>query len=171
MVQVRRGLFETNSSSTHSICITEEDFDGAYPFFVTFSPGEYGWEIDTLATVGEKASYLWTAMLCLYSDDELAAAQEKIVRALARKGIECDFDMPVKKQYRYSDDWYYDGAYIDHSDDGELREFVGETIGNEGQLLRYLFSDHSYVQTGNDNEECDVEISEDYPYREYFKGN
>ena len=40
MKQVRRGVFETNSSSTHSICITDSDALAPFPFSVKFTCGE-----------------------------------------------------------------------------------------------------------------------------------
>ena len=43
--QIRRGCFETNSSSTHAICITKTDVNKeGLPSHVTFTHGEFGWE-------------------------------------------------------------------------------------------------------------------------------
>ena len=42
--QIRRGCFETNSSSTHAICITKADVNKEdLPSHVTFTHGEFGW--------------------------------------------------------------------------------------------------------------------------------
>lgn len=41
MYQIRKGVFETNSSSTHSICISKTPVKNL-PEFVRFVPGEYG---------------------------------------------------------------------------------------------------------------------------------
>lgn len=49
--------------------------------------------------------------------------------------------------------------------------FVDKTTSNRGRLLRYLFSDESFVLTGNDNSEYDVDICALYPHEEYYKGN
>ena len=45
--QIRRCCFETNSSSTHAICITKADVNKEdLPSNVTFTHGEFGWEND-----------------------------------------------------------------------------------------------------------------------------
>ena len=61
MIKVRQGVFETNSSSTHSICIAQTT-DYIIPDKVSFSVGEFGWEVDKLSSLSEKASYLYTAI-------------------------------------------------------------------------------------------------------------
>ena len=70
MKQIRKGVFETNSSSTHSICIAK-DAELTIPQSLHFSFGEFGWECDTLYSVSEKASYL-------YKRSELKNKQQKI---------------------------------------------------------------------------------------------
>ena len=40
--QIRRGTFETNSSSTHAICIAKDDYE--LKDHIDFHTGEYGWE-------------------------------------------------------------------------------------------------------------------------------
>lgn len=55
-------MFETNSSSTHSICITKSDVLDI-PSSVYFTTGEFGWSHQKLNSVKEKASYLYTAII------------------------------------------------------------------------------------------------------------
>jgi hypothetical protein len=43
MKQIRKGVFETNSSSTHSICIAKDD-GLTIPKSLHFDFGEFGWE-------------------------------------------------------------------------------------------------------------------------------
>ena len=69
MIQIRSGVFETNSSSTHSICIPKKTKSTVN--FVDFEIGEFGWENESV----DPASYLYTAILDAYDYDE---AQEKI---------------------------------------------------------------------------------------------
>ena len=167
MKQVRRGVFETNSSSTHSICITDSDALAPLPFSVKFTCGEFGWEWETLRDIHEKASYLYSSMLALYTNEELMAAKEKIARYLAEADITCEFEEPVKNQ-EYG---YYENASVDHAGMDEHRQFVDDTINDKGQLFRYLFNDESFVLTGNDNEYSDVDVDVEYPHKEYYKGN
>ena len=60
-------------------------------------------------------------------------------------------------------------GYVDHGD--ETKEFIEDVCNNEIMLLSYLFSDHSYVKTGNDNDGSYVKIDEDYAYWTFYKGN
>lgn len=43
--QVRRGTFETNSSSTHAICITKSEYRHNSFSHIDFEIGEFGWEM------------------------------------------------------------------------------------------------------------------------------
>lgn len=83
MKQIRRGVFETNSSSTHSICISKEPAKNL-PSKVTFGMGEWGWsegeETDT-------ASYLYTAMI----DNGRHGDLETLEEILKKHGVDCAF--------------------------------------------------------------------------------
>ena len=48
-----------------------------------------------------------------------------------------------------------DDGYIDHTED--LGDFIESTVFNEKILLNYLFDSNSYVSTGNDNVDEEVE--------------
>ena len=168
MIFIRKGVFETNSSSTHSIIIARE---GTEPLDqVVFSIGEYGWECEKYHDVNSKASYFYTAACaCLRRDvaDEISAM-------LSPYGIECIFYIkPVFVTYHsdtYGDSNYLDNGYIDH--DMEAIDFVKGLLEDASQLIDFLFNDKSYVETGNDNDEEPVgtEIP-DCEYIEYYKGN
>ncbi len=59
--QIRQGAFETNSSSTHSICIaTETQYN--IPTSIEFNFGDFGWEVNKLTSRKAKASYLYTCI-------------------------------------------------------------------------------------------------------------
>jgi hypothetical protein len=134
MKQIRQNVFETNSSSTHSICISKKPVS-ADGHFIHFYIGEYGWENDCVDT----ADYLYTAILCMSDAEELL---EKLQSALDRHNITYKFEEPD-----YSDGWLNNG-YIDHS--GETRDFVEAVLADDDMLMRCLFGDSS-VYTGNDN--------------------
>ena len=55
--QIRRGVFETNSSSVHAICISKSN-EYKTQDNVDFIYGRFGWSPETLYTPEEKASYL-----------------------------------------------------------------------------------------------------------------
>lgn len=128
MKQIRNNVFETNSSSTHSICISKKPvMAGKY---IRFSIGEYGWENDCVDT----ADYLYTAILEQHDFDELLV---KLKDILDSHSIEYEFDKPVRNY-----------GYIDHG--YEAREFIDAVLSDDDLLIRCLFGD-SCVYTGNDN--------------------
>lgn len=141
--QIRNSVFETNSSSTHSICISKKP--AAIRDFIHFRIGEFGWENDCVDTT----DYLYTAILEQYDADELL---ERLKEILDNHSIEYEFEEP---HYDISSDgqykWLNDG-YIDHSD--EARDFVLAVLNDEDLLMRCLFSADSCVYTGNDNQDC-----------------
>ena len=62
--QIRRGVFETNSSSVHSISIIKDDFKGSLPKqFIIDCDGEFGCEVDTFDDSSSKAAYLYQAIV------------------------------------------------------------------------------------------------------------
>jgi hypothetical protein len=141
--QIRRSVFETNSSSTHAICITKEDVDiSNLPNHVTFTHGEFGWENDEYSDLYSKASYLYQAICDCYFDDKAGKEEviDKITKMLCDYGISCDFEPDMDKEYG-------DG-YIDHGN--ETIDFVKAVLEDSDRLLRYLFG-NSFVVTGNDN--------------------
>lgn len=166
--QIRKGVFETNSSSTHSICIAK-NVELAIPQSLHFEFGEFGWERDMLYSVGEKASYLYTGLMANGRKDDF----DKILSILKDKGVEVSAEEPIYKKYTYkgnSGGEYIDnGGYVDHSD--EMGSFLNAICEDEGRLMNYLFSDMSFIITGNDNDDEDVDINVAYDHEEYFKGN
>lgn len=179
--QIRRSVFETNSSSTHSISIVKEPTNIHFPTTMEFNVGEFGWEWKIYSDYRSKASYLYTAILyntCLDSNTELIDGKQKcrdmvkeklnkIKNALSKYGIKCIFHPFQIKTYNYNDysnghpTWsYYPGTrgYIDHGNG--LKEWINTILNDETLLINFLFDNSSVIETGNDNEEC--------PWREYF---
>lgn len=165
-VQIRKGVFETNSSSVHAICIaTEDEYKVSNELF--FNWGEFGWERETYDSTYERASYLWTAINNFYwregQVEEIETAKNRITEILAKHGCEAEFAEPDTSK------WNKTGC-IDHS--GELGKFLEYALKDEERLLSYLFSDLSFIETGNDNgRDTYPHISIDYPHEEYYKGN
>lgn len=173
--QIRHGVFETNSSSTHSICIPTEHEELSIPDSVKFEFGEFGWEVDRLNSRSEKIKYLYTC-LSYVKEDKLKEYIEFIVKTLRAHGVkDIYFDSFRYNVFydKYTDTIeYYIGAqnsYVDHGD--EAREFVDAVCTNKQRLLNYLFSDKTFILTGNDNDDIDVDINVDYPHEEYYKWN
>jgi len=181
-VQVRKQVFETNSSSTHSIAIaTEHLVDDQLPEKCIFEYGEFGWEVDTVETTQEKASYLYTSLFYVLANEKDDLWKQYITfifETLTKHGVACEFKGEIKDDiYAYTTSngepvvrFYHNiDGYVDHGND--TAEFVNAVCTNEDLLLSFLFSKKSFILTGNDNDELDVDIHVDYPYVEFYKGN
>lgn len=162
MVKIRKGVFETNSSSTHSICITRNNDAITLPEKVVFAGRDFGWEQDIHYDTESKAAYLYTA-ICQLGDYKMLDKSKLIqfiADTLADNGVDYEFIEMV------------DEFYIDHV--GELMEFVTSVCHSKRRLLRFLFSAESFIVTGNDNsDECfgGFYPSISYKHEEYYKGN
>ena len=128
MRQVRNGVFETNSSSVHSICI-QKDKNITLPNSIYFYTDEYGWEFDCVNT----ASYLYTLILNSGDKEEKLNTLKNI---LDKHNISYTFEE-------------YKTGYVDHG--CEAADFVEAVLNDEDLLLRCLFGAASCVYTGNDN--------------------
>lgn len=168
MVKIRKGMFETNSSSTHTIIVTDQKTEPGN--LVDFAIGEFGWKFSRLDTINEKASYLYTmACDCLGED-----VYPRLYDMLIKYGVECSCSNPPVFDKKYN---CLDNGWVDHCGEGDTRDFVNRMLSHEHALIKYLFSDESFVITGNDNcyedeykwmeDQADV----DYPHTTYYKGN
>ena len=140
--QIRSSVFETNSSSTHSIAISKAPV--VIGKSIHFGIGEFGWENDTANT----ADYLYTAIL---EQDDRLDLLDKLKEILDKYSIEYQFEEPIWNRYSDSNYTWLAYGYIDHSN--EARELIFALLDNEDLLMRYLFGD-STVYTGNDNQDC-----------------
>lgn len=146
MYSIRKGVFETNSSSTHSIVIErgklnfEEALErcfGKKGNVILFEGGSFGWEFD----VADNVLYLWTAILQhvgLDNEDDIKEWENYISSALGVYGYQAEFLLP-KEEY----DWYIDHGY-------NLKDFINWIAQSSDNLIRYLVAGEVY--TGNDNE-------------------
>lgn len=185
-IQIRRGVFETNSSSVHTLTITKNSNNLKFPKKLIFDSGDYGWEHVCLTTPEEKASYLWESIKCILPDNEnknlveYNKALDSITEILKSVGVKAVFkyNNPKYKESKYggyykfyNKEGYEDDGYVDHA--YGLITFVKEVCFDKNKLLGFLFSENSYIETGNDNEDNDFP-SEDYETENcivYVKGN
>ena len=173
MIKIRRGCFETNSSSTHAIIITKEEPGFICPD-IDLSIGEFGWAFNVHDYDDEKASYLYTAACSLYGRD----VYDEIQEMLAPYGVRCySKRRAVFKSYSGIDGEYLDNGYIDHVED--CKTFVDYVMSDPEHLICFLFSEQSYIVTGNDN--CDdidamwfkgkIHKADGYEHETFYKGN
>lgn len=146
--QIRNGCFETNSSSTHAICIAKGDY--SLQNHIDFKFGEFGWEVKEHHSLRNKASYLITAIFSSMKK-ETDKNLEKLKTILDKHNISYSIPEAEIKTYDYNDEtftYYSMDGYIDHSED--VGDFIDAVLSDEDKLLRYLFGE-SMVVTGNDN--------------------
>lgn len=133
MKTIRKGVFETNSSSTHSISLElglewdtiEPEKDGVIRFYGM----DFGWEWRVYNDAYTKAEY------CLA--DKIG--QEKI-----RQIVEDFTGCPVEFMFD-EDDWGI--FYIDHQSCGTAKE----EFDSDDELRDFIFNKSSILFTGNDN--------------------
>ena len=125
--QIRSSVFETNSSSTHAICISKKDLSTAelQGTTVLFECGKFGWEVETYKDIFSRASYLYQAILDLNYDnpEKCSEVLTHIKGILSEYGITCYFKPPT------TDNWGFKEGYIDHAYD--TKEFVESVLESE----------------------------------------
>lgn len=163
--QIRSSVFETNSSSTHSIAIPRNCNATNYVGFYT---GDFGWEFRQV----DAADYFYTAIYeTSYTEEELNEKLERLKDILNAHGIEYNFGKPKThiwhNDYENKDYLCLDDGHIDHG--YELKDFVDELLNNGDKLVRFISG--GLVFTGNDNSDDNGFISkyeefiEDYDWR------
>ena len=141
----RQSVFETNSSSTHSISIADAgdltdtlavDEKGT----CVICGGTFGWEIEDYYDAASKASYAY-----VYARDhapDRTQAIERLCRVvMARTGAKL-----VQFGSRENDE-DEDYGYIDHQSD----YVCGEAFESDEKLAAFIFSPKSWLHTDNDN--------------------
>lgn len=135
MKKKREGMFETNSSSTHSISISERcnldqmlypDSEGT----LVIRAAEFGWEEETYNDAYTKASYLVTYLN--YNNDN-----EKFLREVIGDFCKCNVE------------FICEGGYIDHQSFDYI-DFVG-ILSSKENILNFIFNSDSVLNTDNDN--------------------
>lgn len=163
MKATRANVFETNSSSSHSLTISageiiEPPFDKATlrKGVVSIKRAEYGWEWRRMFRAESKLSYLLTQLLqgepSPVNDDEnwideLAATRPEVamLNRVVKEFTGCKLQLLPSE------------GYIDHDSNGRGLELFQD----EAKLKQFLFNRESWVQTGNDNESPPSRLSTD----------
>ena len=142
MLKQRNKVFETNSSSTHCITVSDRNNE-KYDLPITVKPdwyGEFGWEWETWSSVEEKLAYMIRCLIAYdYTEKTLQDKIKPIQERLHNLGI--DFELPTYNEW-------LDG-YVDHED--WYQEEMEDIYNNDNDLLNFLLSEYSYIEGGNDN--------------------
>lgn len=139
---VRKNIFETNSSSSHSITIQDGDYwdtiEADEYGMITLTGGQFGWEWVKYNDALTKANYC--AVNYIHNDDKLEMLKEVIMEYTGCKRLIIDI----------SKDWEdYNCGYIDH----QSSDTVEEAFDSKDQLKTFIFNKSSWLYLGNDNDD------------------
>jgi hypothetical protein len=149
-IQTRQAVFETNSSSTHSLSISSSSTDllDTLPLNeqgeVVLNGGQFGWEVEDYSDAGTKASY--AAIYVSEWSGEKSAEFKEVLDTVIKQQTGCS-----NVVYDLSTDWSHprETSYIDHqSVEGGQLDYLFE----DPELLRqFIFNPRSVLHTDNDN--------------------
>jgi len=138
-MQKRIGIFETNSSSTHSVSI-DTGFDYVMPEsigeIIVIEPGEFGWEQERYDDFSSRASYAYTYAKNYGRKKDLMDLIN-VIESFTGSKVE----------FEKNEDDFYENGYIDHQsvDEAEI------IFKNKETIKKFLFGRKSYFKTDNDN--------------------
>lgn len=143
MITKRQSVFETNSSSSHSITIsdTTELLDSITPDKdgnIVLTGGQFGWEIEDYEDALSKANYC--AVDVHGNDDYEQMLIDVIKEHTGAKNVIFDFTT----DYSQDEDNY---SYIDHQSYGTTHE----AFSSNETLKAFIFNPNSVLRTDNDN--------------------
>jgi hypothetical protein len=175
MLNKRNQTFETNSSSTHAICIVKKENNIHIPdkIDIDLNDYEFGWEFKEYDDYDEKLAYILIGIL-QYRDIIIASERLHIllemIKEIGVKRIEIKGIIIEHDEYENEPYFYISDGYVDHST--ELNELIEALLSDKDLLKRYLFEINSFIATGNDNDDEPV-INRDNmeDYNTYWKGN
>ena len=163
MKQVRRSVFETNSSSTHSITITHGRISNnsirvGSDGYIHTELDDFGWEVCDYRSQAERLSYLVT-MLAVKSDVTLWIYDANENRT--DKDIVEDI-MKTREFEKLSDEIGRharcrgviidpSGGYIDHQSHEDYRDFQDFLDYYNTNVVEFVFGRGNVVHTDNDN--------------------
>lgn len=148
--QIRNSVFETNSSSSHSLTMKPGDLV-AQPFcrrvlregILSLPVGEFGWEYRRYYSVRNKAQYLLTQV----TRGRLPEVEDITAELLSSNSQFAMLHRVIKEQTGVAIQVEKSEGYIDHDSEG-----VGMSLfSDEAKLKDFLFSCESYIETSNDN--------------------
>lgn len=137
-IAIRRGVFETNSSSTHSISIQNNRIDPSLIKSLILDKSDFGWRKDEYTDAQSRMTYLNT-YIEEYAPKEQQDKFHKMLESISQTyGVE----FLVSKNS--------EEGYIDHA---ELKEFAEYVLSSEDKLLQYLYGKDSCIRTSSDCED------------------
>lgn len=155
MINIRHSVFETNSSSSHSLVFSKKNRGYNYDLPVdengvlTIPFGEFGWGPDLLKTPIQKLSYLITDNGGYHYDDNDRPWDSLVEEVLANDHIQKILEMvkahcPAIKEIVFEPaSSYYPRGYIDHDSVGTSRDADPEELIFNNDILIVIDNDNS----------------------------
>lgn len=162
MKTIRNCVFETNSSSCHTVTIGQNVANDMPDITIECRGiGEYGWEENRYDTPEQLLDYAMVAFAYICSgEEELKERMREISECFARHGVTVDWceEESGADHIYWSDDGHWTSCtegYIDHQsgprENSESR-YVADMVANDAEALyNFVFGGDSYVLTDNDN--------------------
>ena len=113
-----------------------------------------------------KMSFNPRAQILLQLGEQLIKNENVAILELVKNAYDADANKVIVNMQSVEEK---DDGYIDHTED--LGDFIESTVFNEKRLLNYLFDYNSYVSTGNDNVDEEVETPDFGSSWDFDKGN
>ena len=151
MKVTRKSVFETNSSSMHSLAMIGKDRMGTYNFEenVVIQSDEYGWSGDDLNSPLEKLSYI--ATMIQYKDCSCAVEDSKYFKWLAEMFKDYTGSNLIYAPYDKKDEYNRDG-YVDHQSTDTLDDQWSDDEDKfKSKMKDIVFNDKYFIIIDNDN--------------------
>lgn len=164
MKNIRNKVFETNSSSTHSISIASGG-DGILSTIlpvdgiIELTGGQFGWEWEKYNDALTKANY--AAVYTRYDEKLQQMLKDVIMHHTGAKEIVLNLGEDVQ-------------FYIDHQSDVVESDHLIDAFDSADTLKNWIFNENSWLLTGNDNEDHPANFYDEkdvkYAYELILKG-
>lgn len=166
MFKIRRGVFETNSSSVHALNVYKKKKtdiprkDIPKEVDITLSDYGFGWESDTHNDFNSRLAYICLVTLQDVPDiKKMNAMYNKIKALLKAVGVK---KISIDRIHKGQNVW--DEGYVDHGD--MAVDFVERLLDKPELFYGWLFDGRSCIDTGNDNDHTEPprDIHADFAY-------
>lgn len=139
MKKIRHNVFETNSSSSHSISLSDTTtYTSITPNEegqIVLNGGEFGWGYESYTDPESKASYF--AVDNFHNKARLAMLERVVIEHTGVSSVMYNFSLEYQEK-----NW----SYIDHQSSGTT-----DVIKTEQDLKTFIFSRNSILTIDNDN--------------------
>ena len=185
MRKIRHNVFETNSSSTHAVCINSSLTFQYTPIktsenYLVFTGGEYGWEWDKFNDPIKKINYYISYLLTIYSDvtynypkkytNRKNYKQRKkefyfklnLLKNVIKNFVKID-NIFIRLNCNNSSKYYFN-VYVDGGSTSLSNKYLNNIINfnNKKELKEFFFNSKYWIVLGNDNYFPEVDVLDNY---------